>query len=194
MTVCCWPSTSLTCRIRAAKARASASRLASLSGGEQFDASCPPCDLGAREALEILLHPVGRVAGETVLPACEPQEHQMQVVAPRIPDDAVQHAEVELPFLRFDLVPGNARQDGVEFGLDEPGPYRLHVLEAGGAAVVQFPGQSQERLAIDDQLGGRALLLQVRDVGGRGRPVCGPERRRGPESTRERSKTNSRVS
>ena len=71
--------------------------------------------------------------------------------------------EVELPFLGFDLVPGNARQDGVEFGLDELGPYRLHVLEAGGAVVAQFSRQRQERLAVDDQLGGRALLPQVRD-------------------------------
>ena len=40
----------------------------------------PACGLGAREPLEILLHPVGRVAGQTVLPACEPQKHQTQVV------------------------------------------------------------------------------------------------------------------
>jgi len=46
-----------------------------------------------------------------------------------------------LPSLRFDLVPGNAGQDGVEFGLgDELGPDALHVVEAGGRAVAQFSG------------------------------------------------------
>ena len=123
----------------------------------------PACGLGAREPLEILLHPVGRVAGQAVLPACEPQEHETQVVAPRAPDHAVQHAEVELPFLGFDLGPGNGRQDGVEFCLDELGPDRLHVLEAGGAVVAQFSRQGQEWLAVDNQLGGRPLLPQVRN-------------------------------
>ena len=51
---------------------------------------------------------------------------------------------------------------------DELRPYRLHVLEAGGAAVAQFSRQRQERLAVDDQLGGRALLPQVRDIGSSG--------------------------
>ena len=122
-------------------------------GAEHFDALTAR-DLGAREALEILLEPVGRVAGRTVLPGGEPQKHEVQVVTPRIPDDAIRHSEVELAFLGFDLGPGNARQDGVEFGVDKPGPERRHVLAAGGAVVAQFSGQRQERLAVDDQLGG----------------------------------------
>ena len=133
--------------------------------GKQFD-GLPIPYLDARKALEVLLHPVGRVAGGSVLPTSEPQKHQTQVVAPCIPDRAVHCAEVELGFPRFDLVPGNARQDGVELGLGELGPNRLHVLQTGGAAVVQFPGQHQKGLAVYDQLGGRPLLLQVRDIRG----------------------------
>ena len=127
-------------------------------GAEHFDAPTPG-DLDAREALEVLLDPVGRIAGPTVLPACEPQKRQTQVVAARIADDAVRHTEVELPFLGFDLRPGNAGQDGVEFGLGEHGPFRLHVLDAGRAVVTQFSAQHQEWLAIDNQLGGRPVLL-----------------------------------
>ena len=94
-------------------------------GAELFDALAP-FELGAREPLEIPLHPVGRVAGQAVLPASEPEQHETQVVLPRALDHAVQHAEVELAFLWFDLVPGNARQDGVEICLrDEPRPYRV---------------------------------------------------------------------
>ena len=40
-------------------------------GAEQLDAFTAR-DLGARETLEVLLHPVGRVAGKAVLPASEP--------------------------------------------------------------------------------------------------------------------------
>ena len=78
--------------------------------------------LGSREALEIPLHPVGRVTGQTVLPACEPQKYETQIVTPRTLDHSIQDSEVELPFLMFDLVPGNARQDGVDFGLNDPRP------------------------------------------------------------------------
>ena len=82
----------------------------------------------------------------------------------RFADHAVQHAEVKLALLGFDLGPGNARQDGIELGLDEPGPERLHVFEARGAVVAQFSRQGQEGLAVHDQLGGGAVLLEVREV------------------------------
>ena len=43
--------------------------------GEEFQGPAR-LGLGAREAVEIPLHPVGRVAGEAVLPAREPQERE----------------------------------------------------------------------------------------------------------------------
>src|ERR1017187_3792583 len=148
-TVCSRPSTTLTCRMRAAKARASASRFASTKGLSN-SMLLPPHDLGAREALEILLHPVGRVGGQTVLPACEPQQHETHVVNPCIPDYAVQNGEIELTFLLLDLSPRNGRQNAVEPRADEFGPYRLHVLEAGGGFIPQFARHRQERLAVHD--------------------------------------------
>ena len=88
---------------------------------------------------------------------------------PRALDHAVEHFKVELAFLGFDLVPGNARKDRVEFCLgNDPRPYAVHVINPGGGAVTQLSGQRQERLAIHDQLGGRALFPQVRQVRGRG--------------------------
>ena len=100
-----------------------------------------------------------------------------------------------LPSCGFDLVPGNARQDGVEFGLDELGPYRLHVLEAGGAVVAQFSRQRQERLAVHDQLGGRPLLPQVRDVrsgGGWGRTALALTRSEGESAHESAAKQDSK--
>src|ERR1019366_5448879 len=106
-------------------------------GAEFFDANTP-FEPGARESLEIPLHPVGRVAGQTVFPASEPEKHKAQPVTPRSLDHTVQPFEVDLPFLRFGLVPGNAHEGGVEIDLDQPGPYRPYVLEAGSGVVVYF--------------------------------------------------------
>ena len=92
----------------------------------------------------------------------------MEVVGAGAPDHAVQHAEVEFSLLPLDLVPGNARQDEVDPGLNQARPDPRHVLEAGGAVVVQFPRQRQERLAVDHQLGGCPVLLKVRDFRRRG--------------------------
>jgi hypothetical protein len=62
------------------------------------------------------------------------------------------------------------------------------MLDAGGAVVEQFSRQRQERLAVDDQLRGRPLLPQVRDVRGGGALTRGENQR-----ARERGATqNSR--
>ncbi len=135
-------------------------------GTEDLDALGPARrpDLGSREALEVPLHPVGRVARLPVLPTPEPQEHEAHVVAPCALDHAVKHVEVELSFLGLDLGPGNGGQHAVELRGNELGPYVLHVLEAGGGVVAQFARQGQKGLAVNDQLRGGPLLLQVRDV------------------------------
>ena len=138
-------------------------------------------DLGAREPREVPLHPIRRVGGPTVFPAGEPQQHETQVVIPRFPDHAVQHAEVELPFLGFDLGPGNRRQNAVEPCVDELGPDPLHVFETGGGVVAQFSRQREERLAVHDQLNGGPLLSQVGDFRSRGRCDRAAWRRTGQE-------------
>ena len=129
---------------------------------EHFDAPARGL-LGAWEPLEIPLHPVGRVGGLAVLPAREPQQHETQVMIPRFPDHAVEDVEVELSFHRFDLGPGNGGQNAVEFRVNELGPDRFQVFEAGGGVVAQFSRERQERLAVHDQLGGASLLPQMRN-------------------------------
>jgi len=43
-------------------------------------------------------------------------------------------------------------------------PDGLHVLEARGTRVVQFSAENEERLAVDDELGGGPLLPEVRNL------------------------------
>ena len=71
--------------------------------------------------------------------------------------------EIELPFLGFDLGPGDGGQNAVEFRVNELGPDRFQLFEAGGGVVAQFSRQGQERFAVHDQLGGGPLLPQMRN-------------------------------
>ena len=72
--------------------------------GAEFLDALESLELGAREPLEIPFHPVGRVTGQAVLPASEPEQHDTQVVLPRILDRGVHLLEIELAFRWFDLV------------------------------------------------------------------------------------------
>ena len=136
-------------------------------------------ELGAREPLLVGFHPFGHKAGEAVLPAAEPQEDEVQVVFPRARQQPVHEREVVLAFLRLDPVPPETHEDGVEVHFHELRPDRVHVLEAGGGGVVRFAGQRQIRLAIDDQLGGRAAFFEMRQGGGGTRlRAAGGERER----------------
>ena len=149
-------------RIRAAKARASASRLASLNGERRSRAGAV-VQLHARESLEVALHPVGRIARPGVLPAAEPQEHEPQIVRARVANQPVDQAEVELALGGFEQGPGDRRQHGVEMHRGQPRPDRLHVVEARRRVVEDLAAQRQERLAVDDQLGRRAAFFQMRN-------------------------------
>jgi hypothetical protein len=51
------------------------------------------------------------------------------------------------------------RQDAVEIARDKLGPYRLHILQAGGRVIPQLSRDGQERGAIYNQLRGGPLLL-----------------------------------
>src|ERR1035441_5353223 len=94
-------------------------------------------------------------------------------------NQTVHQAEIEPPLLGLQQLPGHRGQHRVEVGGRDFGPERPHVLHAGGAGVVQFRAENQERLAVHDQLRGRAALFQVRNVGG------GPALRKG-RSVRKR--------
>ena len=79
-------------------------------------------------------------------------------------EQAVDRAEVELPFDRLDQFPGGRRQDRVEPELAEQRPELLQVLEVGGSRVAELAAADQERRAVDDELLGRALRTQLRSI------------------------------
>jgi len=78
-------------------------------------------------------------------------------VGPGALDHAIQHAEIELAFLGLDLVPGNACQDGVDFGLNQPG-HAISCSRGWWRCCWPVLRIKPEWFAIDDQLGGRPLL------------------------------------
>ena len=70
----------------------------------------------------------------------------MQIVLASALDYAVQDAEVEFPFLRLDLRPGNGGQSGVELGVNQLGPYVLHVLRLVAVLLPNSPASARKGL------------------------------------------------
>ena len=108
-----------------------------------------------------VFHPGRDVSRDSVLPASEPQKNEPQIIAFRVADLAVHEGKIEFTFLGFGQFPIDDAQDGVDMDGREPGPDRLQVIGSGGIGIAQFSRQHQKRLAIDDQLGGGALLLKM---------------------------------
>ena len=90
----------------------------------------------------------------------------MHIIPPGKLDGSVHQAEVELAFFGFGQVPANRRERGIKMISGKFGQYGRHVIEAGGSGIVQFAAEDQERLAVNDQLGGRALFGEMRNAGG----------------------------
>ncbi len=137
-------------------------------GREDFDFSAVGDDAG--KAARILLDPGGRVAGHAVLPGSEPEKDDALVVLTGLGEEAVDESEVEDAFPGLDELPTERSDHGVEVDGGQLGPDGLHVVEAGGGGVVQFAAEDEEGLAVDDELGGRAALFEMRGaVGLRGK-------------------------
>ena len=128
-------------------------------------------DLDPREPFVVLLDPERRVARQTVLPTAKPQEHQFQAIAARFLDEAVHQREIEVAFLGLQLGPRYRRQHAVQVAGYQPGPERLHVLQAAGGVVAQFPGEREERFPVHHQLCRGTLFLQMRNARG-GLSIC----------------------
>jgi hypothetical protein len=91
-------------------------------------------------------------------------------------DHAVDDREVEPPLDRLDLVPADRGQHGVEVQGLQGGPLGRQIVQVRGAGIAQFAAQDQERLAVDQQLGGVALPGQARNLlggGGHGQQAGG---------------------
>ncbi len=123
---------------------------------------------GSGEAFGVLLDPGGRVAGDAVLPGGEPEEDEAEVLLAGLGEEAVEEGEVEAALGGLDLLPGERGEDGVEGHGGESRPDGLHVVERGGAGVVELSAEHKEGLAVDDELRGLPALLEVRGGGGLG--------------------------
>ena len=112
--------------------------------------------LRARKARLIALHPGWHVARHRVLPRTEPEQHDASLVRACLFEQAVDRAEIELPFDRLDQFPeagarivlSRACRTAARTAADTSGQMR---------GVAGFAAADQERRAIDDQLLGRAL-------------------------------------
>ena len=68
------------------------------------------------------------------------------------------------PSRGLDQLPGCGSEDRVEAELAEQRPELLQVLEVGCGGIAELAAEDQERRAVDDELLGRALGTQVRNI------------------------------
>ena len=75
---------------------------------------------------------------------------------------AVDEREVVASLFGLDQLPTERRDHRIQAQGTEFGPDGLHVFKARRGRVVQLAGEHEERFAVDDELGGRAALFQMR--------------------------------
>ena len=125
--------------------------------------------LHARKALLIGFHPRWHETGYAILPAAEPQKHNMLVVLARARDQAIYQREIKSAFLRFDPVPAHRKQHSIDIQAGQFRPHTLHELQARRSSAAQFCAKNQIRLAIHHQLRGYTAPFQMRN---RCRSLC----------------------
>lgn len=121
---------------------------------------------GARKTPRIVEHPAWRITRESVLPAAEPQQHQMQVRTARHGDPVIQYRKIEPSLDRLDLIPGHRHQHCVELPTRERRQDRVGRRGGSRRGVLEFPAADQERSAVQDQLRGTAYQTQMRQGSG----------------------------
>src|ERR1017187_10076060 len=87
----------------------------------------------------------------------------MKIISPGFHDSSVRQPEIELAFLRFYQIPANRRERGVKMAGGKLAQYGSHVVQTGGSGIVQFTTENQERLAVHNQLCGRAVFGEMRN-------------------------------
>ena len=97
-----------------------------------------------RESLRVLFEPTRRITRHRVLPHAEPQEHHVQLLAPRHIDGAVDEGEVESSLLRFHQFPVGRHEHRVQSQRPHPRHHRLDVSRRCGSRVTQFSSQNGE--------------------------------------------------
>ena len=147
--------------------------------------------LAAGKVGPVGLDPGRHVGAVPVLPGGKPDEDQLEMALTGGFDDAVGERKIEFALLGFHQFPGEAGDDGVEVQRGQTGPDGLQVGQAGGAGIVQFAREHDPRVAIDDELGGRARPSQVGNAGLR-RSAALQRRKDGEEDKRNGDRQGSR--
>jgi len=114
-----------------------------------------------RKALAIRLHPARHIAGACVFPGGEPDEDEPHVAGSGAGDLGADEGEIEFSLFGLDQFPTDCADDGVEVHGAEFVPDGFHVLDAGGAGVVELAGQHDAGLIVDEELPGCAVLADL---------------------------------
>jgi len=108
------------------------------------------------------------VAGDAVLPASKPQNHQVQTLFPCHLGPMVQNAEVEASFHWLDLLPRNGHQNCIHVHLGNLRKHAVCLRRCSRGRVSKFASQNQIRLSVDDQLSPNSRFRDPRYL----RSVC----------------------
>lgn len=65
---------------------------------------------------------------------------------------AIENREVEMAFLRLDLLPGDRHQDGIDVHAREPGKDFLGLRGGAGGRISELTAQEEKRLAVNIKL------------------------------------------
>ncbi len=97
----------------------------------------------------ILFYPGGGIHGFAILPDTEPQEYQLLPFLSGLEEKAVCETEVKGAFFRFQRLPADRGNDGIQGKGTQGGPYIfLHVVGGGTAGIMELASQDQERLIV----------------------------------------------
>src|SRR5439155_16866521 len=109
------------------------------------------------EARLVSPYPRGRVARHAVLPGSEPEENQLQLIAPPPGEQRVDRGEVEATFFGLDQLPRYGREHGIEVHRPELRPGRSHISGARRRRIAEFAAENEKRLVLDLELDGAAV-------------------------------------
>src|SRR5207248_7551562 len=103
-----------------------------------------------REALRVCLDPIRRITRTRVLPRCKPDQHEPHISLSCLVDLVVNERKIKFALFSLDQFPAYGAYHRVEVKSGEFVPYRSHVLDVRSARVMQFTGERDERLVVDE--------------------------------------------
>jgi hypothetical protein len=89
-----------------------------------------------RKSSRVGSDPLGRIVGERIFPASEPEQHQVKMLPSRHSHPVIQEGKVERTFFRFDVLPGNRHQHRIEM---HPRQLGENVVGLSGRTAEEFP-------------------------------------------------------